>query len=516
MDVIHKISLDFGREQIPPHISIMQKDTARKIVANLYENGAVWNVPVGASAYIAFCRPDGECIKSIILADGNSVVSVSENVATVAVPAELTEVAGSVPVVIVFVDANAQQIATFPISVSVLSNPAAESDEAKPATPDQFNQLFAAINLQKSRLDNIVAQRAEYVEQNEETTSDYNYKSTCKIVSNGISAMLYIDFERLTIQDVSASSIVLIRELPSAFLPLLDGQSNLFIEITSPVPARIVIQDFVSYYSVLLTPKTVLSETDLHITASYLLATKNIDEILDIRVGADGVTYPTAGDAVRAMPGAVRYTKQTLDDEQKEQARKNIGAISNQAPLFIFERNGSFIEVSNIDEDTENGYPILRVRDHVRGNDVVMRGIAPGVMDNDAVNKKQLDEAVANGGGGTGGGGASALIVTIDGDVADHDAPEIYEHTKNGGVAYLKWYESYIPISYSYDSYAQAYYIADDGLVEHWEIDGAGDVVHQTFEYARQSDIIKQLGDIDTALDRIIEIQNSLIGGDSE
>lgn len=49
MDVIHKISIDFGRNQIPPYIAVMQKDSARKIEATLYENGAAWDVPAGSA-----------------------------------------------------------------------------------------------------------------------------------------------------------------------------------------------------------------------------------------------------------------------------------------------------------------------------------------------------------------------------------------------------------------------------------------------------------------------------------
>lgn len=155
MDVIHKIIIDFGRNQIPPCIAVMQKDSARKIEATLYENGAAWDIPADSSAYIAFRRPDGKNFRLKSLDDGKSVVSFSNNVATVVIPAQVTEIKGNVPVVIVFVSGSGSQIATFPIAVSVVENPYAESEESVKFSPDEFTQLLSAITLNKARIDNL-------------------------------------------------------------------------------------------------------------------------------------------------------------------------------------------------------------------------------------------------------------------------------------------------------------------------------------------------------------------------
>ena len=155
MDVIHKISIDFGRNQIPPYIAVMQKDSARKIEATLYENGAAWNVPSGSSAYIAFRRPDGKNFRLKSLDNEKSVVSFSNNVATVVIPAQVTEISGNVPVVIVFVSGSGSQIATFPIAVSVVENPSAESEESVKFSPDEFTQLLSALAFNSARINNL-------------------------------------------------------------------------------------------------------------------------------------------------------------------------------------------------------------------------------------------------------------------------------------------------------------------------------------------------------------------------
>jgi hypothetical protein len=155
MNIVHKISLDFGREQNPPHISVMQDDSARKLVANLYTNGVAWIPPDSVSAYIAFENPNGERKNAISLSDGTSVVSFSDNVATINIPPELTQKSGKVPTVLVVLDGNGKQIATFPIAISVIDNPASGSEAAEQFTPSEFSQLLRAITVERARIDNL-------------------------------------------------------------------------------------------------------------------------------------------------------------------------------------------------------------------------------------------------------------------------------------------------------------------------------------------------------------------------
>ena len=125
-----------------------------------------------------------------------------------------------------------------------------------------------------------------------------------------------------------------------------------------------------------------------------------------------------------------------------------------------------------------------------------------------------LERQIGTGGSG---GGASALIVTVtDGDV-DKTSDEILAHIQNGGVAYLHADGYYMPLSAGEYGSAFSGYADEEGFWHIFEV--CDDQLYSTIqEYAWQSQIRsinEKMGDIDTALDNIIAIQNSLIGGDA-
>lgn len=155
MEILHTIKIDLARMEIPPHLSFMQGDSARKIVAKLYENNVPWNIPSGASIYIAFTNASGENLKVITLSDGTPVATYSENSLTVSIPHELTAYEANIPLVVVLVDGSGKQITTFPIAVSVISSPSENSTDAEPVTPDMFSQLMSALAIERARINNL-------------------------------------------------------------------------------------------------------------------------------------------------------------------------------------------------------------------------------------------------------------------------------------------------------------------------------------------------------------------------
>lgn len=157
MDIVHRISLDFGIEQNPPHISVMQGDSAREIHISLYSNSVAWTPTGSESAYIAFETPDGQRKKVLSVEDGTPVVSFADNVATIKLPPELTQHSGKIPTVLVILNGGGKQIATFPIAVSVVDNPASGSEDVEDFSPSEFSQLLSAISVERARINNIVA-----------------------------------------------------------------------------------------------------------------------------------------------------------------------------------------------------------------------------------------------------------------------------------------------------------------------------------------------------------------------
>lgn len=183
--------------------------------------------------------------------------------------------------------------------------------------------------------------------------------------------------------------------------------------------------------------------------------------------------------------------------------------IDNIGILEIASRVSGVYDITIHHSGVDRSKPILSFSDGAINN-VILHGIAPGEQDTDAVNKAQLDAAIAEVSGGGGSGGASALIVTVDGDLSNYTVQYIDEHLYNGGVAYLYDAENgcHLPLSIVNES-AFASYLDDEGLWHIYEIYNENSVTKSVYSYVVQ----EQLGDIETALDRIIDIQNELIGG---
>lgn len=105
----------------------------------------------------------------------------------------------------------------------------------------------------------------------------------------------------------------------------------------------------------------------------------------------------------------VRYDKeQDLSDEEKAQARENIGAIADGD--YVTELTADFLGVADNEDPAapgskraaymrywigrEDGTDVIRlIGTESETGDVAISGVAPGIEDTDAVNKKQLDDA---------------------------------------------------------------------------------------------------------------------------
>ena len=126
-----------------------------------------------------------------------------------------------------------------------------------------------------------------------------------------------------------------------------------------------------------------------------------------------------------------------------------------------------------------------------------------------------------------GTGGNNRLVVTIDKGKASYTAPKIYEHIQQYGIGSVTVHRpngdfGYMQVVFADDYVAECYrhqygYEKLDRKIELVVIGVDGKVTELNFYHASAQDVedLKtDMGDIETALDSILEIQNELMGGD--
>ena len=121
-------------------------------------------------------------------------------------------------------------------------------------------------------------------------------------------------------------------------------------------------------------------------------------------------------------------------------------------------------------------------------------------------------EAGGGGGGSSEGGGAEVLNVWVEGTEADHTSGEIFDHVSNvRGPVQLQYNDMYYQLLKADDSVAWFGYIDDEGFATVVCVNG-NEIEEYHFDYVPASHFDEVIGDISTALDHIIEIQEELIG----
>lgn len=358
------------------------------------------------------------------------------------------------------------------------------------------------LSVQKGRIDELVAMRGNG------NTTTYNFDTGGLIAvlkTNGTSAKLYVQFdERISLEPGEAKDFEFV---PAKLAPMSDTKmtsdlNTLILDGKVTIHILAITEQDATYAKVRVTNKTSeiittgTGSNALHGVGTYPLASISISELSDMRVDSNGVTYPTAGEAVRAQTrgkdfiinydditgswlplfdfndlyiahtnddiksvwlfnhvescdclvtkivlgtkedgdnyfnlysavgvfqfddrdhfekiaepesggsadGAVLYTKQALTDDQKSQARENIGAMSEKS--IILKSNGDLQAKVNIAAE-----PILNeAGDDVVGGVVefceihydgkcILRNIGDGVYDNDVVTVGQLNTAIGD------------------------------------------------------------------------------------------------------------------------
>lgn len=221
--------------------------------------------------------------------------------------------------------------------------------EPEEPTPDIYQQLLAAygsleqaVAKDHGRLDELVAMRGDG-----QYTYEFSHDTKCigTITSTGANAVMHLELDELTIP-ANGYKRLGVYEIPVRFAPL-ECELSVFFRNQPDLEIEFLFFEHPTNEDLVQGSMEIrnLSNADIDLIttefyAYYPLANVYIGELADLRVDAKGQTYECAGAAVRQQ-----------------------------------------ISFPPTDMRFRNTY---RIRD-----------LAPGVVDGDAVNKKQLDEAVA-------------------------------------------------------------------------------------------------------------------------
>ena len=147
MIVKHKLRMDLTQNNCKPVVAAVQGEAnTRRIDLSLYNRGAAWEIPKGATAAVAFHKPDGTKGLYTKLPDGTPATTISGNTVEATLAPQALTCAGSVMASIVFYNDAMDTLATFPFQIRVEANPAAgadPSDDYYAMGLEQLNSAYA-------------------------------------------------------------------------------------------------------------------------------------------------------------------------------------------------------------------------------------------------------------------------------------------------------------------------------------------------------------------------------------
>lgn len=130
MSVTNKIKIDMVNSGATPCVRAVQNDSLLRVLeVELFADGVEYDLS-GKTVSFAFKKPDGTSGWYDTLPDGNSAISVAENLVTISIAPQVLTVKGKV-VTAVRVDDGVGRISTFPFIINVAEDPGNNATESE-------------------------------------------------------------------------------------------------------------------------------------------------------------------------------------------------------------------------------------------------------------------------------------------------------------------------------------------------------------------------------------------------
>lgn len=332
METTHRIRIDMLRKGVPPVVDAMQFDAFTRIVeVELFSNGVAWNPPDGVTFALSYGKPDGKRGFYEMLPDGSNAISVSGNVVSATIAPQALTVAGTVFAALVMRSADTDRLSSFPFEIHVTADPSAGTTDSE----DYFNPCAA----ENAVLFTPQTLTPEQQAQARENIGITNTGSTpVAYLYNGVKLPPMPEWDKetypfATIEHTKISNDEVYYYFVMSPIPFAYNASFNAYEITETDYCYVKVNTAnaeTNWAGFTKKTNTYRRTYSAPIWTNYDLTLKD-GGVLN---ASDPVpVYPESGGG--SVGGAVLYTPQELTEEQKAQARANIGAASGVGLMHV-------------------------------------------------------------------------------------------------------------------------------------------------------------------------------------